>query len=203
VITAAYDPRVPRRSLTCLLLAAVLTGCSGGSGEPAASPSPTITGVTVFPDLSHEHRLGAVSYPQQPPVGGPHWPPSGGGVRGWQQCAVYEQPVVDEFAVHSLEHGAVWLTYRPGLKATDVTTMQGLAGIRPAYVILSPYPDQPSPVMATAWGFQLSVEDPADPRLAEFVRSYAGGSQGGEPGADCAHGATVAQARAALAAAAS
>ena len=42
-----------------------------------------------------------------------------------------------------------------------------------------------------------------DPRLVEFVRQYAGGAQGGEPRADCAHGSTVAQEKAAQAKAAS
>jgi len=56
-----------------------------------------------------------------------------------------------------------------------------------------------SPVEVTAWGAQLAVTDPTDVRLAQFTRTYAGGGQGGELGADCAHGSTVAQAQAALA----
>jgi hypothetical protein len=186
------------RLLPAVLLVVAVAGCSAGSSTPKPS-APSIAGVQVFSDLSHKHVAGPVVYPQHPPVGGPHWPPTAGGVLGWQRCGIYTEPVVDEFAVHSLEHGAVWLTYRPGLPAAAVTSLASLAGIRPAYVLVSPYPGQPAPVMATAWGLQLSVDSVDDPRLAEFTRGYAGGAQGQEPGADCAHGSTVEQAKAALA----
>jgi hypothetical protein len=114
-------------------------------------------------------------------------------------CAVYTSPVVDEFAVHSLEHGAVWITYLPSVSTPGVAQLDLLAQIRKDYVLVSPYPGQRSPVIVTAWGAQLAVADPHDPRLAEFVRQFAGGVQGGEPGADCAHGSTIAQAQAAMA----
>jgi hypothetical protein len=154
-------------------------------------------------DLSHDHVTHPVAYLTHPPTGGRHWPPSAFGAYGWQACAIYSEPVVDEFAVHSLEHGAVWVTYQPGVPASSVAALQLLAGIRPDHVLVSPYPGGKSPVTITAWGAQLAVTDPHDPRLVEFVRQYAGGAQGGEPGADCAHGSTVVQAQAAMAKASS
>jgi hypothetical protein len=181
-------------------LALLIAGCSSsGSGTPTPTPPSGIDGVVLTTGLSHEHVTHHVDYPVHPPVGGPHWPPSAFGAYGWMACAVYTEPVVDEFAVHSLEHGAVWVTYQPGLPAAGVDQLRQLAGIRPDYVLVSPYPGQPSPVEVTAWGAQLAVTDPADPRLARFTRAYAGGGQGGELGSDCAHGSTVAQAQAALA----
>lgn len=193
-----------RRACAVLLLASgMLVGCSGSSGKPAA-PSPGSSqgmGVVTTPNLSHDHVAAPVSYAQSPPVGGKHWPPQTNGVYGWQACTVYSEPVVNEFAVHSLEHGAVWLTYQPGASPAVISALSTLAQIHPAYVLVSPYPGQTSPVAATAWGLQLAVTDPTDTRLADFTRSYAGGGQGGELGADCARGATLPQARALLAAA--
>ena len=54
-----------------------------------------------------------------PPVGGAHNPT-------WQNCMgdVYAAPIANEHAVHSLEHGAVWITYQPGLPADQVDKLQ-------------------------------------------------------------------------------
>lgn len=191
-------------TIGAVLLGLLVTGCSGGAAKPPVSEpdlTPSIAGVQTFTNLSHEHIAGPVRYPQHPPVGGPHWPPRTKDVLGWQACAAYDAPVVDEFAVHSLEHGAVWLSYRPDLPADQVATLRSLIGIRPEHVLVSPYPGQAAPVVATAWGLQLAVDSGSDPRLIEFTRSFAGGGQGGELGADCAHGATLTQARVARAAA--
>jgi hypothetical protein len=108
---------------------------------------------------------------------------------------VWTEPVPDEFAVHSEEHGAVWLTYRPG---EDPSALAALAKGND-YVLVSPYPGQPGRYMASTWGAQLSVDTATDPRLAQFVKAYAGGGQGGEKGADCANGLTPDQARAEIA----
>lgn len=182
-------------------MALLIAGCSSSGGSGTATPTPTsgISGVVLTTGLAHDHVTHHVDYPVHPPVGGPHWPPSAFGAIGWMACGVYTEPVVDEFAVHSLEHGAVWVTYLPSLPAAAVAQLRQLAGIRPDYVLVSPYPGQTSPVEVTAWGAQLAVTDPADVRLAQFTRTYAGGGQGGELGADCAHGSDVAQAQAALA----
>jgi hypothetical protein len=158
-----------------------------------------IPGVVLTPGLPHTHPAERVSYTVHPPVGGPHWPAEANGATGWMACAVYTEPVVDEFAVHSIEHGAVWVTYLPTLPAADVAQLRQLAGIRPDYVLVSPYPGQDSPVVITTWGVQLRVTSATDTRLADFTRKYAGGGEGGELGADCAHGSTVQQAQAAIA----
>jgi hypothetical protein len=89
-------------------------------------------------------------------------------------------------AVHALEHGAVWITYQPGLADADVTALRGLARGRD-YVLVTPWGAGalPSPVVAVAWGLRLPVDDAADPRLAAFVARYANGPQTPEPGAPC------------------
>jgi len=53
------------------------------------------------------------------------------------------------------------------------------------YVIVSPYPGLPVPVVASAWGTQLKLPNVTDPRLAEFIATYAQGPQTPEPGAAC------------------
>jgi hypothetical protein len=171
--------RAAAAALACLALAA----CTKHSAKPR------IDGVQTFGGLGHTHVPWPVTYPQTPPVGGDH-------SDAWLNCGVYTEPVPNVNAVHSMEHGAVWLTYRPDLPQANVDTLHRLQGLKPAYVLISPYPGLPSPVVASAWGLQLTVDRPDDPRLAAFVRAYAGGGQGGEPGKPCSGGLDPAQARA-------
>lgn len=144
-----------------------------------------IPGVQSFSRLARTHVAGPVSYPQQPPDGGPHSPV-------WVNCGIYITPVSSTSAVHSLEHGAVWITYRPSLPAAAVSQLQGLVrGQSPrkrGYVILSPYPGLPASVVASAWGKQLRLASASDPRLPQFITTYAQGPQTPEPGAACSGG---------------
>lgn len=99
-----------------------------------------------------------------PPTGGVHNPQ-------WQNCGIYEEPVAAEYAIHSMEHGAVWLTYHPDLPADQVATLQELVRGQ-SYLILSPYPDQASQVVLTAWDVQLQVDSANDERVEAFVDKY-------------------------------
>ena len=75
----------------------------------------------------------------------------------WQNCGFYESPVRNENAVHSMEHGAVWITYQPDLPADQVELPRNLAH-DDSYVLVSPYPDLSTPVVVSAWGKQLQLD---------------------------------------------
>ncbi|WP_182526474.1 DUF3105 domain-containing protein [Nocardioides dongkuii] len=174
----------PRRRLPLVLavLAAVLVllgvvlvplALVGGADEPA-----DLSEVVVHEDLSNEHTEDDVTYETVPPAGGRH-------ADVWLDCGTYDEPVRDENAVHDLEHGTVWITYRPDLDDDDVATLEDAL---PQNGILSPYDDLPAPVVVTVWGRQLRLDGPDDPRLALFVEEYAGGVTAPEPMASCAGG---------------
>jgi hypothetical protein len=158
--------------------AAVVPTSASDVFDPAVPNATPIPGVQTFTIESSKHTTEPVDYAQDPPVGGPHDP-------SWQRCGVYVAPIKPEHAVHSMEHGAVWITYRPDLPAGDVEYLtSAVAGKR--YILLSPYPGLTDPVVASAWGAQLRLAEPRDARLAEFVARYAG--HGPESGANCDSG---------------
>lgn len=137
-------------------------------------------GIKTFANLSSSHVQGQVTYAQAPPVGGDH-------NSVWLNCGIYSQPVPNENAVHSMEHGAVWFTYLPNLASKDVDTLRTLVRGHD-HAILSPYPGLPSPIVASAWGVQLQVSSATDPRLGQFLSKYEQGSQTPEAGASCSGG---------------
>jgi hypothetical protein len=147
--------------------------------QPGTAPE-GVKSFEVGPGGKHTER--DVDYAQSPPVGGPHDPV-------WQNCGFYKQPfytkpVRNENAVHSLEHGAVWITYSTDLPRDQLDQLRALAQSH-TYLLVSPYPGLDSPLVASAWGKQLALQEADDPDLERFVRAYSQGPQTPEPGAPC------------------
>lgn len=141
--------------------------------------------VETFDGLVATHVQEPVEYEQVPPVGGEH-------NQVWQNCGYYSVPLINEHAVHALEHGAVWITYQPDLPADQVEIIQEKAENQ-TYVLASPYPDISAPVVASAWGKQIQLESATDPALDAFLRTYRQGPQTLEPGALCTGGTSATQ----------
>jgi hypothetical protein len=129
------------------------------------------------------HVAGPIEYEESPPVGGGH-------NIVWQNCGIYEMPIHNEHAVHSLEHGAVWITYRPDLPPDQVQMLRDVAA--DDFMLLSPYPGLASPVVASAWNHQIRLDGAADRRLQRFVQEYKNNPETTpEFGASCAGGTSV------------
>lgn len=156
----------------------VVLAVAVGYGVARENQATDLRGVKTY-KVSPNHVTTPVTYAQTPPAGGEHAPV-------WLNCNTYTRPVPNENAVHSLEHGAVWITYRPGLAKDQVAKLRGMLG--QPYEILSPYPGLPAPVVASAWGKQLRLTGADDKRLPEFVRTYRQGPQAPEVGAACTGG---------------
>lgn len=143
-------------------------------------PVEPIAGVVDHEHQERDHVDEVIEAGDLPPVGGIHNPE-------WQNCGIYDEPVPIENAVHSLEHGAMWLTYQPDLPQEDVETLRDAVRGEP-YVLMSPYPGLRSPIVLTAWETQLELESVDDERLAEFVDRYQQGPTTPERGATCQDG---------------
>ena len=78
---------------------------------------PALKATKTFDYVGGDHTSDPVKYAQTPPAGGPHDPT-------WDRCGAYDTPPRNENAVHDLEHGTVWITYRPGLDAADIASLQ-------------------------------------------------------------------------------
>ena len=119
-------------------------------GDPS-NDIPALKAVKTYDYVGDEHTTDPVTYTETPPAGGPH-DPSG------RTAASTPQPVRNENAVHALEHGTVWITYRPGTSAADVQTLEtALGSVKDKKTILSPYPGLPAPVVVTVWNAQLDL----------------------------------------------
>ena len=153
---------------TVVLTPQPATYSAGGTGAE-------VEGVETFENAS-EHVEGIVDYEQTPPAGGQH-------NQVWLNCGVYTEPVPNENAVHSMEHGAIWVTYDPSLSDDELSTLR--AKLPSSYVILSPFEGLPSPIVLSGWNSQLQVESADDERVAAFFEEYWKSNDVPEPGALC------------------
>lgn len=155
---------------------------TGAASAEASAPSPAIPVATpvTYANLARGHASGAVAYAQTPPAGGNH-------ATAWVNCGIYDKAIPNQAAVHSLEHGAIWVTYRPDLPADQVAALRDAVRGEP-YGLLSPFPDLPDPVVATVWGTQLRLQSAGAPELASFIAKYADAASAPEPRGACTGG---------------
>ena len=146
-----------------LLVVGVVYIASDVSGNPQGEAEPP-PGTEVIPIGDASHTVEPIAYAQIPPAGGAHHPE-------WLTCRVYTAPVRNENAVHALEHGAVWITYDPGLDSGPIDDLEGF-GTRRREVIVSPYPDLGSPVVVSAWGRQLRLDGADMDLIDQFYRAF-------------------------------
>lgn len=132
--------------------------------------------------LGRNHVAKTVAYPMEPPVGGDH-------NQVWMNCNgdVYTKSLNNMNAVHSLEHGAVWVTYTDKAKKSDVEALAAKVKKTP-YTLMSPDDKQKDPIMLSAWGHQRTVTGANDPNVDKFFEKFVQGAQTPEPGAACTNG---------------
>ncbi|MDX2678598.1 DUF3105 domain-containing protein [Streptomyces soliscabiei] len=132
--------------------------------------------------LGRTHVAKTVKYPTEPPVGGNH-------NQVWMNCNgdVYTKALNNMNAVHSLEHGAVWVTYNSKASKADVDALAAKVKKTP-YTLMSPDDAQADPIMLTAWGHQRTVTSASDANVDKFFAKFVQGEQTPEPGAACTGG---------------
>ena len=118
---------------------------------------------------------------KHPPAGGTHSPTP-------QTCGYYSAPIGNGHAIHSLEHGAVWITYRSDVPQEQIDELKEMAEDQ-NYILVSPYETQEAPIVATSWRHQLLLQSVDNKDLDRFIRVFKNSSNPEytpERGAACA-----------------
>ncbi len=156
----------------------------GGGGRPTSGgeligpAEEGVEGTQAYRVDSNEHTEEDLEYELSPPVGGEHFPVPG-------TCGFYDaDEPPDEYVVHDLEHGAVWIAYDPTLDEGQLTALRDLVA-QQAKVIATPREGMGSPIVVSAWARQLALDSVDDPRLQQFIDTYRNSANSPEPGAAC------------------
>ncbi len=173
-------PEGGRAAVAAAALALAAAACGGDPVPDSADREGLLDDVRYVAVTSREHTEADVAYPHVPPVGGDHL-----GI--WQNCGFYSVEVLDEAAVHSLEHGVAWITYRPDLGTGRILELrEALEGRQ--RTLVSPHGGQMATVVATAWGRRLEMDGVDRERLVAFLEAFTDAESAPEPGAACEGG---------------
>jgi hypothetical protein len=137
----------------------------------------TVTGL----EQTHVSACSEVSYSDNPPAGGPHYP-------SWAAFQSYSFPVPRGFWVHDLEHGAVVFSYNCCAAeagcADEVAQVQAMIDAFPADPICDPATPQrvvltPDPLLdvrwgVSAWGSTLRSDCVDTERFGQFYLDHFG-----------------------------
>lgn len=101
-------------------------------------------------DMGREHVKSKVYGGDEPPTSGPH-----AAALAWR---AYDQGVPDVNAIHNLEHGGIYISYRPDLPKDQINKIKALftapftdSQFHPAKVIVAPRADNKSPIVMSSW----------------------------------------------------
>jgi hypothetical protein len=105
-------------------------------------------------------------YNSNPPSSGPHYPNTA-------KTGFYDEPLEDQFIIHNLEHGDIWIAYHP--RISDLARSE-LAKLAERYVIISPREANDFDISLVSWGridsFNLKSDSLPIQRIRDFILRY-------------------------------
>lgn len=168
---AAQTARANRRRLNRLLITAsvivVVAGAVAWGVWAATRPKQPEPGVpspiqgTTHINLGESHP----AYNSNPPTSGWHLPAPA----GW---GYYSMVIPDELAVHNLEHGGIWISYRDARDTQLAEKLEALTRRFRSKVIVTLRPNNDSPIAVAAWGRLLKLDRYDEQQIVTFINVF-------------------------------
>lgn len=138
-----------------------------GNVLPAAVSKP-VEGTVEFEIVGRNHITQGTpgsGYNSNPPSSGPHWPsPAKNGV--------YDKALADEQVIHSMEHGYVWIAYRPDVGDEVKNRLTEIVKDDDWKVVLAPRDKNDTKIALVSWGRVSAMDEPDYDKVKDFIRTY-------------------------------
>ena len=122
-----------------------------------------------FENQGQEHiAQGSTDHPpynSNPPTSGWHWPQPA----NW---GAYDSTIPDEQLIHNLEHGGIWISYKPGMVDQDtVNKLKDFANRYPL-IIVEPREANTSAISLAAWTRLQNLDAYDERAILEFIDAF-------------------------------
>lgn len=122
--------------------------------------------VKEFPIEGRDHVPSSenVSYKTNPPTSGDHLAEA----KTW---GVYSDEIDDKAAVHGLEHGGIWITYKD-IGADEIQTLKEIGKSNSQSVIVSPRSENENKIVVVSWGKMMKLESVDRAFIQKYIDTY-------------------------------
>jgi len=134
-----------------------ITIWSGKTSEPLPGERHSILGRTHI-GVNAEHE----SYNSNPPTSGSHYASPA-------PLDVYQEELPDEQLVHNLEHGGIWISYRPDADEETVALLEEIGRSFSRSVIVTPRAANDALIAVASWGRVLKLDVFDEQQIADFI----------------------------------
>ena len=105
------------------------------------------------------------NYNSNPPNSGDHW-------AGPAKNGVYDSELLDEQLIHNLEHGHVWISYKPDVGDEVKNELKKIVEEDNWKIVLEPRDKNDTPIALVAWGRVLKMDTPDYDKVRAFIKTY-------------------------------
>ena len=167
-IAAAKRAKLLRRAGGLAVAAILIAGGIYLLARSGPRASEKLSGAT-FPDQGREHVVVGTpfQYNSNPPTSGPH----AGNPAEW---GLYSEEFPDQVLIHNLEHGGIWISYRPGVDAAIISKLEVITREFGRKVIMAPRAANDADIALAAWTHldTFSVAEFSEERVRKFIQVY-------------------------------
>lgn len=132
-----------------------------------APDTPEVAG-EYFKAQSREHIAVGASHPDynsNPPTGGWHY-------NNPVQAGIYDKELPDEPLIHNLEHGHVWISYRPDLDPVVVNKLAEIAKSYGSKMIVAPRAKNDTAIAVSAWEYLFKLDQFDEMQIRGFIKAH-------------------------------
>ena len=120
---------------------------------------------TVSPILGRDHIPIGTAHPQynsNPPTSGSHYAKEA-------EWGVYQNELPDEQLVHNLEHGGIWISYKPNIDPAIKAKLDLIGNRYKETVIVTPRAKNDSMIALASWGRLEKLDNFDEAEIINFI----------------------------------